>query len=104
MTSLRVTRPAIGLGIGGWYIDGMNVSIPPEFEAFARDQVKVGAVASEEEAVALALRDYLTRVDDLRAAADEGLADFGRGAVVEGETFMAELLAETKARILARTE
>lgn len=82
----------------------MNIPIPPEFEAFARHQVKVGAVASEEEAVALALRDYLTRVDDLRAAADEGLADFKRGAVVEGETFMAELLAETKARILARTE
>ena len=85
-------------------LDGMNVAIPPEFEAFARDQVKAGAVSSEEEAVALALQDYLTRIDDLRAAVGEGLADVERGDVVLGETFMAELLAETKARIVAPTE
>ena len=80
----------------------MNVPIPPEFEAFARDQVRVGAAASEEESVALALRDYLTRVDEWRAAVDEGLADVDRGDVVDGDTFMAELLADTKARVVSR--
>ena len=37
----------------------MQVAIPPEFEAFAREQVEAGTYASTEEAVAVALRDYL---------------------------------------------
>jgi putative addiction module CopG family antidote len=37
----------------------MNVPIPPEFEAFAREQVAAGRYASEAEVVADALRAYL---------------------------------------------
>ena len=45
---------------------------PPEFEAFAREQVEAGTYASTEEAVAVALRDYLARLEELRALIDEG--------------------------------
>ena len=51
----------------------MNVPIPPEFERFARERVAAGAVASEEEAVAVVLRGYLDRVEELRALVDEGI-------------------------------
>lgn len=76
----------------------MNVALPPEFEAFARDQVAAGTAASVEEAAAVALRSYLAQVDQLRAAVDEGLADLERGDVVEAEPFMRELIDETRAR------
>jgi putative addiction module CopG family antidote len=71
----------------------MQVAIPPEFEAFAREQVEAGAFASVEEAVAVALRDYLARLAELRALIDEGLES---GEPVDGETVFAELLAELK--------
>lgn len=72
----------------------MNVAIPPEFAAFAREQVAAGTFASEEEAVGVALRDYLARLDELRALIDEGDAS---GDPVDGETFLRELLDETRA-------
>ena len=75
----------------------MNVPIPPEFETFARRQVQAGAVASEEEAVAVALRRYLQDIEELQALLDPALASLDRGEGVDGETFMRELLAETKA-------
>ena len=72
----------------------MQVAIPPEFEAFAREQVEAGTYASTEEAVAVALRDYLARLEELRALIDEGLDS---GDPVDGETFLRDLLEETKA-------
>ncbi len=78
----------------------MNVAIPPEFAAFAREQVEAGAFASEE-AVATALRDYLARVEELRALIQEGL---GSGEPVDGETFLRELLEETKALAAQRVD
>ena len=71
----------------------MQVAIPPEFEAFAREQVEAGTFASVEEAVAAALHDYLARLEELRALIDEGLES---GEPVDGETVFAELLAELK--------
>jgi putative addiction module CopG family antidote len=71
----------------------MQVAIPPEFEAFAREQVEAGTYASTEEAVAVALRDYLARLEELRALIDEGLKS---GDPVDGEAVFEELLAELK--------
>ncbi len=81
----------------------MEVAIPPEFERFAREQVAAGNVASEEEAVAVALRDYLDEVQALRALIDPELAALDRGEGVDGETFIRELLEETKAMVAAAT-
>ena len=50
----------------------MNVAIPPEFAAFAREQVATGAFASEQEAVAVALRSRLPRPEKRRALTGEG--------------------------------
>jgi putative addiction module CopG family antidote len=75
---------------------GMNVPIPPEFEAFAREQVEAGTFASAEEAVATALHDYLARLarlEELRALIDEGLES---GEPIDGEIVFAELLAELR--------
>jgi putative addiction module CopG family antidote len=71
----------------------MNVAIPPEFAAFAKRQVEAGAFASEEEVVAAALREHLARLDELRALIDEGLDS---GEPLDGETFLRELLEETR--------
>jgi putative addiction module CopG family antidote len=72
----------------------MNVAIPPEFAAFAKQQVEAGAFASEEEVVAAALREHLARLNELRALIDEGLDS---GEPLDGETFLRELLEETRA-------
>jgi putative addiction module CopG family antidote len=69
----------------------MNVALPPDLEAFARELVRAGAFASGEEAVAGALRDYQVRLERLRALIDEGDES---GEPVDGETFLRELLAE----------
>ena len=79
----------------------MKVTIPPEFEQFAREQVTAGHLASEEEAVAIALRGYL---DDVRALQDRlapALAAADRGEVFDGEQFMNELSEETRAMVAA---
>ncbi len=81
----------------------MEVAISPEFERFAREQIAAGNVASEEEAVAVALRDYLDEVQTLRALIDPELAALDRGEGVDGETFMRELLEETKAMVAVAT-
>ncbi len=78
----------------------MHIAVPPEFEAFAREQVAAGAFASEEEVVVAALRNHLVRVEELRALIDEGDAS---GGFVDGETFLRELLEETKALAGAQT-
>jgi putative addiction module CopG family antidote len=74
----------------------MNVTIPPEFAAFASEQVAAGTFASEEEAVGIALRSYLVRLEELRALIQEGLDS---GEPVDGEVVFAELLAELEARV-----
>ena len=82
----------------------MQVKIPNEFEVFAREQVAAGHFASEEEAVATALRDYLDEVHVLRAMLDPAIAAADRGDLVDGETFMKELIAEAEAMAVARTK
>ena len=76
---------------------GMNAPIPPEFEAYARDQVAAGVVASEAEAVADVLLGYLKHVEEVRALVDPALAEIERGEVIDGDVFMRELIAETRA-------
>ena len=73
----------------------MQVAIPPEFEAFAREQVEAGTYASTEEAVAVALRDYLARLEELRALIDEGLES---GDPVDGRGVFDRIEAELMAR------
>ena len=68
-------------------------AFPPEFERFARERVAAGAVASEEEAVSIVLRDYLDRVEELRDLVDPALAELERGESVDGPEFMARFRA-----------
>jgi putative addiction module CopG family antidote len=70
----------------------MNVSIPPEFEAFAREQVAAGRYASEAEVVADALKQYLADREALLALLDPAIEQLDRG---EGRAFDAE---DTKRR------
>ena len=74
----------------------MLVPISPEFASFAREQIAAGVVASEEEAVAVALSGYLVQMEALRALVDPELEALDRGETVEGEAFMRELLDETE--------
>ncbi len=76
----------------------MNVVIPPEFERFAREQVEAGHVASEEEAVASALRDYLAQIKELRALMKPAMDESNRGEDVDGETVLNELIEDTRRR------
>ena len=76
----------------------MNVAIPPEFAAFAREQVAAGAFASEEEAVSVALRSYLSKLEELRASIDEGDAS---GESVDGREMFDRIEAELEAMIAA---
>jgi putative addiction module CopG family antidote len=70
----------------------MNVPIPPEFEAFAREQVAAGRYPSEAEVVADALKQYLADRVALLALLDPAIEQLDRG---EGRPFDAE---ETKRR------
>jgi putative addiction module CopG family antidote len=70
----------------------MNVAIPPEFEAFAREQVAVGRYASEAEVVADALKQYLADREAVLALLDPAIEQPDRG---EGRPFDAE---DTKRR------
>ena len=76
----------------------MNVAIPPEFAAFASEQVAAGTFASEEEAVGLALRSYLVRLEELRALIDEGDES---GDPVDGREVFDRIEAELEAMIAA---
>jgi putative addiction module CopG family antidote len=77
----------------------MNVSIPPEFEAFAREQVAAGRYSSEAEVVADALKQYLADREGLLASPlDPAIAQLDRG---EGRPFDAE---DTKRRGRARRQ
>jgi putative addiction module CopG family antidote len=56
-----------------------NVSVPPEFDAFAREQVAAGRYSSEAEVVADALKQYLADRDALLASLDPPIAQLDRG-------------------------
>jgi putative addiction module CopG family antidote len=64
-----------------------DISIPPEFKAFAREQVAAGRYSSEAEAVADALKQYLAERKALLALLDPAVAQLDRG---EGRPFDAE--------------
>ena len=70
----------------------MNVPIPPEFEAFAREQVAAGRYAAEADVVAAALRQYLADREALLDLLDPAIGELERG---EGHAFDAE---DTKRR------
>jgi putative addiction module CopG family antidote len=70
----------------------MNVSIPPEFEAFAREQVAAGCYSSEAEVVVDALKQYLADRQALLELLDPAIEQLERG---EGRPFDAE---DTKRR------
>jgi putative addiction module CopG family antidote len=70
----------------------MDVSIPPEFETFAREQVAAGRYSSEAEVVVAALKQYLADREALLAALDPAIEQLDRG---EGRPFDAE---DTKRR------
>lgn len=75
----------------------MDVAIPPEFERYAREQVKAGAVASEQEAATLALGRYAAHIAEVRALIDPAIAEADSGQSVDGDAFMRELIGETRA-------
>lgn len=74
----------------------MQVTIPEEFEVFAREQAAAGVVSSPEEAVVSALRAHLDDVRGLRALLDPALASLDRGEGIDGPSFMRELIEETE--------
>jgi putative addiction module CopG family antidote len=75
-----------------------EVSIPAEFEAFAREQVAAGRYSSEAEVVADALTQYLADREALLALLDPAIEQLDRG---EGRPFVA---ADTKRRGRERRE
>ncbi len=75
----------------------MDVAIPPEFEVIARERVRAGLAASEEEAAVTVLREYAARVAAIREILDPALAELERGETVDGDAFMRELIQETRA-------
>jgi putative addiction module CopG family antidote len=56
-----------------------DVPIPPEFEAFAREQVAAGRYASKAEVVAEALKQYLAGHEGLLALLDPAIEQLDRG-------------------------
>ena len=75
----------------------MDAPIPPEFEAYARDQVAAGFVASEAEAVADVLMRYLRHVEDTRALVDPAIAEADRREGMGGDAFLRALIEESRA-------
>lgn len=75
----------------------MSATILPEFEAFARQQVAAGVFATEQEAVDAALKGYLDDFHELRASLHEAAAEADRSEGVDGEVFMADMIARAKA-------
>jgi putative addiction module CopG family antidote len=70
----------------------MNVPVPAEFEAFAREQVAAGRYSCEAEVVAEALKQYLADREALLPLLDPAIEQLDRG---EGRPFDAE---QTKRR------
>ena len=70
----------------------MNVSIPPEFAAYAREQVAAGRYSSEAEVVAAALKQYIVDREALVTLIEPAIEQLDRG---EGHPFDAE---QTKRR------
>ncbi len=74
----------------------MQITVPEDFEVFAREQAATGVVSSPEEAVTSALRAHLDDVRGLRALLDPALASLDRGEGIDGPSFMRELIEETE--------
>jgi Arc/MetJ-type ribon-helix-helix transcriptional regulator len=79
----------------------MVVAIPPEFERYAREAVSAGAFASEQEAVEVVLRDYLSRLAELRTLIDPGLQSLDRGEGEDADAVFDRMEAALEARITA---
>ena len=69
----------------------MNVDLPPDFETFAREQVKTGAFASEQDCAAYALRSWMSDIQHLKALVGAGLASVERGEGMDGEAALFSL-------------
>lgn len=83
----------------------MNVNLTPELEKLVQNKVKAGRYNSASEVVREALRlleeqDQIraARLTELRMRIDRGLASLDRGEGVDGERFMAKLIASTGAK------
>ena len=86
-----------GLRLHLWYVGRMNIAIPREFEAIARERVRTGIAASEEEAAVTVLREYAAGVEAIREMLDPAFAELERGETVDGEAFMREFIQDTRA-------
>ena len=76
----------------------MNAAVPPEFEAFAREQVEAGHFASVDDAVAAALRNQLGQIEELRAEIQKGIASLDADEGLDGGAAMRGLIAEAQTR------
>lgn len=82
----------------------MHVSLTPRLEALIREKVESGLYGNASEVVREALRlmelrdrDHQSKLDDLRAAIQEGI-DSGPARELDMDAFIAELKAEDEAR------
>lgn len=62
----------------------MTLTVPVEFESFIASQVAAGRFAGPEEVVIEAL-EMLRKESELRVLIQEGIDDFERGDIVEGD-------------------
>ncbi len=81
----------------------MNVSLPPELEAFIQEQVANGRYRSASEAVRASIqllvdktKEHDARVEALRAELDRGLQELDAGEVVDGRAAFAELVGGSR--------
>jgi predicted transcriptional regulator len=76
----------------------MSTDTKPRPELVERMAELARATDSTPEELTAAAGEYQRRVAELRALIDPALASLDRGEGTDGETFMRELLNETKAR------
>jgi len=83
----------------------MNVNLTPTLERFVQQKVESGRYNSASEVVREALRlleDHervrLARLTELRKRIDEGIASLDLGEGVDGDPFMAKLIADLDAK------
>jgi hypothetical protein len=92
--SAQLVELARAYGVATEYWDWLGEHVTVSRSTIRAVLGALGVDAGTEEAVAVALRDYLARLEELRALIDEGLES---GDPVDGETFLRELLEETRA-------
>lgn len=81
----------------------MSISLKPEQEQFIQEKLKTGKYQTVDQVIIEAFRlleerdkDYEQWVQETRAKIDEGMASLERGEVIDGETFVNQLLAKLK--------